>query len=573
MTLEILEDAINLVSSRLENFKFRPNQKQIILKILKAQHIDNKKAFVLEAPTGSGKSIIALIFSLVNEHLGKSGYLLTSDLMLQDQYVNDIKKYKLNVPSVKGIDNYLCTVNGLKHSLGECRKTRTKPSDLDCYSMCPYFTARNLAQHAKVSLLNYSYFLIQRNYVDRLGNGKFTVRDFTVCDEAHKVPGIVQNHFSPRISNRTTEMYEDLSGTLLLEEYDFVPDKFMKQRISKVMNLNKEDYQTIYSTLMGIYMSFTQLESACGKFIEQLPIHQRELYTDFYEKLDFIHDFTCKIEDFIEIMNTLGKESCIYNLDITKEEANRELVLNCILERKMVDRFLNKKVGFMLILSATLGNLDEYSKKCGLDLYDIEKRTLLTDWNFEKSPIYGFKTPTLNMSSKSYVVNLKNCVNMLEQILTRHKSERGVIHSVSFNFAKDIYERLSKENRQRLLMYSNTYEKDLQLKKLSKITNGVLIGPSLVEGLNLEDDLSRFCIFTKVPYPYLGDELISKKLKYFPEEYSYETSLAIQQGVGRIVRSPNDYGITYLIDSSFHYYFNKNHQYFPKEFLKRLKFL
>jgi Rad3-related DNA helicase len=164
-------------------------------------------------------------------------------------------------------------------------------------------------------------------------------------------------------------------------------------------------------------------------------------------------------------------------------------------------------------------------------------------------------------------------MNVLEQILNRHKDQRGIIHSVSFNFAKDIQKHLSLENRKRLLMYSTTYEKEIQVKKLESTKNGILIGPSLIEGLNLENDLARFCVFGKVPYPYLGDELVAKKLKYFPTEYSYETSLAIQQGIGRIIRNDEDFGITYLLDASFYDYFNRNASYFPKEFIERLKFM
>ena len=41
----------------------------------------------------------------------------------------------------------------------------------------------------------------------------------------------------------------------------------------------------------------------------------------------------------------------------------------------------------------------------------------------------------------------------------------------------------------------------------------VLISPSLYIGLDLKNDLSRFQIITKVPYPDLGDRWINEKRK------------------------------------------------------------
>ena len=40
----------------------------------------------------------------------------------------------------------------------------------------------------------------------------------------------------------------------------------------------------------------------------------------------------------------------------------------------------------------------------------------------------------------------------------------------------------------------------------------VLLSPSMAEGVDLSNDLSRFQIVCKVPYPYLGDKLIRKRI-------------------------------------------------------------
>jgi hypothetical protein len=61
----------------------------------------------------------------------------------------------------------------------------------------------------------------------------------------------------------------------------------------------------------------------------------------------------------------------------------------------------------------------------------------------------------------------------------------------------------------------------------------VLISPSLHLGLDLKDDLSRFQIITKVPYPSLGDRWIDKKRKRNEQWYKCQTALRLVQGYGR----------------------------------------
>jgi ATP-dependent DNA helicase DinG len=83
----------------------------------------------------------------------------------------------------------------------------------------------------------------------------------------------------------------------------------------------------------------------------------------------------------------------------------------------------------------------------------------------------------------------------------------------------------------------------------------VLISPSLYTGLDLKDDLSRFQIITKVPYPDLGDRWIDEKRKINGQWYTWQTALRLVQGYGRSVRSKEDYAVTGLLKlSSLVYY-------------------
>lgn len=214
-----------------KDFKFRPNQRETVENICNHYLEDPNGTVVIDAPTGTGKSIIAMWCSYILKHLGNQGYIITSDKMLQSQYEKDFMTYKLDWPSVKGVDNYECDVNGLPFSVGECKMrgySHAQSESLPCARTCDYLNARKKAIDRPVTLLNYSFWLIQQNYVNRRLAQKqsekdndipqiggpmalnaeldldqfdnffpFKKRDFCFFDEAHKVDEIVQEHFSP----------------------------------------------------------------------------------------------------------------------------------------------------------------------------------------------------------------------------------------------------------------------------------------------------------------------------------------------------------------------------------------
>jgi Rad3-related DNA helicase len=98
----------------------------------------------------------------------------------------------------------------------------------------------------------------------------------------------------------------------------------------------------------------------------------------------------------------------------------------------------------------------------------------------------------------------------------------------------------------------------------------VLISPSLHTGLDLKDDLSRFQIITKIPYPNKGDRWTEAKRKIDEDWYYWQTALRLVQGYGRSVRSKEDWAKTYVLDSAFGY-FEKNRNILPDWFTQDIQ--
>jgi ATP-dependent DNA helicase DinG len=123
----------------------------------------------------------------------------------------------------------------------------------------------------------------------------------------------------------------------------------------------------------------------------------------------------------------------------------------------------------------------------------------------------------------------------------------------------------------RLLMH-DTHDRDETLARhMASKEPTILLSPSMSEGVDLRQDASRFQVVCKVPYPYLGDKLVSKRMHKWDWWYPLQTAKTIVQSVGRSVRSEDDHAVTYILDSNWEAFYKKNRNMFPSDFDKCLK--
>jgi len=136
--------------------QYRPKQAEIIQQIITSP----KHYIILEAPTGSGKSLIAI--SLI-KNLASTGILVLKTKQLQNQYA---KEFKNHVLILKGKANYKCPLFKNRITRNECiyegRKDK-KISECPSYSICEYEQLKRQAMKMQeVIVTNYAYFLSQR---------------------------------------------------------------------------------------------------------------------------------------------------------------------------------------------------------------------------------------------------------------------------------------------------------------------------------------------------------------------------------------------------------------------------
>ena len=552
-------------------FQFRAGQREVIEAICNHYLEDPEGTIILDAPTGSGKSLIAMWSAHILKELGNRGYLVTSDLMLQDQYEEDFHKFKLNWPSVRGVDNYECNVNGLTFSLGDCKMkgiNYEQAENLTCWNTCGYLQARKRAKELPVALFNYSYYLIQRNYVEdkMIDQGKeipFPKRDFVFFDEAHKVDSIVQGHFSPRIDRTTTKIFREVNR--FVQKYGIDAAWVTENRIASIVDrlMREDDHQELMKHIgefRGIAVVYRKVRAAALKQsksrFKQTDVPKE--WQTFFGRMDRLKDIWCKFDDYHDIIKELGTDAIV----IKRSETETQFL--CLEEALMIEKFLQNKSGFKVFMSATLGDIRSYAKHTKMGNAKVIRMD--NKFSYKKSPVVFINRHKLSFREREQ--NLPKVVEVLDKILDKHKGQSGIIHAGSYDFANYIND--NSKHKFSFITYEVAKERQDAIRNFNKEDGKILVGPSLLEGLDLKDDKSRFQIFFKVPYPSLNDPLVKAKMNAFADWYDWKTGISIQQGAGRSIRSKDDWAITYILDACFRSLINKK-GFFPPSFEERIK--
>ena len=235
-----------------------------------------------------------------------------------------------------------------------------------------------------------------------------------------------------------------------------------------------------------------------------------------------------------------------------------------------------EKCSKTLIMSATILNDRTFCRSVGLaaSSYDRDVKFIRipSDFPVEKRLIYPLSIEYLNFNNLQSEQVKNNIVKAIDNLMYIHRYDKGIIHTTSYEQLNFIKENVSHENGRRLIVTDPDIQRDEVLKQhIDSIKPTVLISPSLHTGLDLKDDLSRFQIITKVPYPNKGDRWTNAKREIDEEWYYWQTALKLIQAYGRSIRSKEDWAKTYVLDSAFGYFVKKNKNILPDWFALAIK--
>lgn len=613
------------------NFKFRKYQLEIIQYIIKSIFNDNRETTIIEAPTGSGKSLISIIAAgVLSKYYNKSSYILCSDLYLWQQYTNFIQLKQLqDFGYLKGSrGNYTCHVSKCDFSIGRCRLSKVSFRTLkdykwrrlnhyECYETCTYMRHREKAQKSSVTLLTYQLWLHHMNLVNEkndLIEKPFPKRDVIFCDECHNIPDLVQQFCAPTIKDKdlhkildildyATTQNPEIKSSLFYYNIDHTlfNHNVIKNEESKIFTFNDVfNVDNIAEKLHIIFDGFKRYTDDVNQVKDLLNFYEDILYicditrsalepsvhaacmmhegnginkvlSTISARLSWLETYYRELMTFMEAIENAGIEYLLLEINQNYETKENTYVLSCAKEDYLCNEYLLRHANNKVLLSATVGSKQSFDENIGIK-YTKSGESILSripsTFSFKKSPIYISNVYKLSYSNKSFV--FPQISNFANKIIYAHSDVRGIIHSGSYENARTFYFNAPADIKKRLFLYGSAKEKEELIDKFKNSKNGILLGPTLVEGIDLPNDYCRFIIIMKVPYPNMGSKLVKTKKELFPLWYSSAASNLVIQGIGRGVRNENDYCSTYILDGNFSNLYYKTLDQYPKHLQERM---
>ena len=83
-------------------------------------------------------------------------------------------------------------------------------------------------------------------------------------------------------------------------------------------------------------------------------------------------------------------------------------------------------------------------------------------------------------------------------------------------------------------------------------------------------DRARFQLIVRVPYPNISDAYIADLMKRDIGAYTYEALVIFGQMLGRVMRAPDDWGHTILLDSRFRKFISSYRKFLPQDVLQSI---
>ena len=535
------------------------NDQSDILNAIEEEYESYDK-FLICAPTGSGKSAIA--YTLAN-WLHDTG-IVTSTKTLQDQYSLSFSK----LPVIKGKSNFKCKylaeeaemkkLYGKKHEtqarmdsftesmgniltetddyyiknkftcdFGPCTKERgnkNKECEYKAYD-CDYYIQRDFGLNSDICVMNYAFLFTMLNMRVPL-NG--VERENMIYDEAHKIE-------------------DELLGYCSMD---------IPQKLTKDLECKKSMYCNNVDELLSIVRDLT--ERCKGKSQQLIDVQQ------FTESNKYISRFS-RLQDLYNLI-VYEPENYVWETKAFMGK-NQSLRIQPITVNKTAKKFLNSSKQFFM--SGTLS-----------------RPALCSSLGFDQSEVLGLEIDKFAIPFKNRKVNFHNFCEMrfgmpkedyldsigwMDDIASQHPEERGLILINKKTVYDDIMDIFSPKNAMRVIEghaqnEDGTNAQD-SLERLKESSNGILVSASMWEGVDLKDDLARWCVIYKCPYPYMGDMRVKQIMKVNKSWYGMKTVAKILQGLGRCVRSETDYAAIYCVDTKIKQTLEKNKRFIPAAYL------
>lgn len=506
----------------LEEFpapSFRDTQKQALADIREAFESDNDVVLV-RAPTGSGKSLLARSIMGCARDLQTAepaevtgAYYTTPQVSQLDDVDADDLLDDLEI--IRGKSNYNCILPGEHDTpVNQAPCAREKGFDCSVKHRCPYYSDRAIASGQPMAAMTLAYFM------QTAGSDVFGMRDVVVIDEAHGLAEWAEMYATIELAPHRVPVWDDVDVPDINAAHNPVERaSAFAERLSKVCTAAKDDLTT-----------------------------KPELTPDEVARRDRLNELVSELDWFVEDYRSPDSPTT-WVVDQPSGEGTAITI-------KPLDpaRYLHHTVwdrGEMFaLLSATILNKDAFCRQVGLDPDRVALVDVDHTFPVENRPLYDVTQGKMTYEHREETV--PKIARLIVRLMVHHPDEKGLVHAHSYAIADQLAETLTEFGVGQRVRVHDTDNRDAELDAWKASSDPELfISVKMEEALDLKGDLARWQVLCKAPYLNTNDSRVARRLEDGQWGWYHRTALrTVIQACGRVVRAPDDYGATYLADSS-----------------------
>ncbi len=450
--------------------------------------LTNYDVIVGSYPVGSGKSLLARVTAAWAQDHDRRTAILTHRVSLQDQFEASFP----DVPTLRGVGRYTCKTYQM--SCADVKDT----VGAYCGDSCTYKKARDTALKSPVAVYNYHTYLY--------GNDS---KDWLIVDEAHALFDVLTEQYTINCWKHK-EKYPDKIATC--GEVAIWLEKRRKSLLGEMAllratpDLGKEgmkELKVLQDTEKRYSRILSGLQTAPANFFI-------EHSTDFYR----------------------GKEMPLLRVRPTTLRGLPPMLWDTS----------NRKQK-LIFMSGTIGPADV--EKLGLTGMRVK-------YLRGENPIPVSQRPVdasfgLNMAYKYQDKNLSEMAEKVMELATKHSDTKGLCH-LTYDLSRKLRPLLTDPR----FLWHTSQDAQEKLKEFKASSEPViLMACGMEEGLDLAGPSYGWQAILKIPWPSRADKLIDKFYREDMNWIQWITVRKLEQMTGRICRGPDDYGVTYVLDSGF----------------------
>ncbi len=588
-----------------QNIKdFSPREEQLSMAQAVGDTIYNKSSLVIEAGTGTGKTLAYLAPVLL---FNKKTIISTGSKNLQDQLFNRdlpaIKKalnFTGKIALLKGRANYLCLerldqviaqgVLGDKSVLTDLSKVRkwnnsTKTGDFtecvelaedspiisqltsttesclgtDCpnYSECYVASARRKALNADLVVINHHLFFADMA-VKETGFGELIPHaEVIIFDEAHQLPDIASQYFGQSLTSRQLfDLCKDINIVYRTELKDMLQLGSSSDTLLKVVqdfrlllgeeNNTRGNWREFYKQ-SAVKKAFDLLQEKINFLSEviKLTLGRSQTLDSIFERVESIKSQLKRLTE----TNIVG--FCYWY-----EGNSRQFGLH-ITPLTVADKFgeqLKIKEAAWIFTSATLevgGTFNHFCQRLGIE--HATQKILHSPFNYPEQSLLCVPRylPTTNKTH-----TLTSLGEMLLPVIEANKG-RCFVLCTSYTMMRGLAEYFREKSMLSILVQGETSKGKL-LEQFTYTSHSVLVATSSFwEGIDVRGDALSLVIIDKLPFTAPDDPLLKARIEDcklqggdpFNDIQIPEAVITLKQGVGRLIRGVSDRGVVIICDN------------------------